>query len=160
MVRWYFARSDEARRLRDERDSYAPEYHRVRREVEMLCADSLHSSELIARLTADQDRYRAERNELRASRSAHGEPRPAHQEVPPLTPRPVRRDPYAHLESVPQPPRELGAVGETVGGRPYDPPVQMPALADVSAAVPRNPSYYPQSSYGLDGPASGREAGR
>ena len=160
MVRWYFARSDEAQRLRNERDSYAAEYHRVRRHVETLRADSLRSSKLVPRLTADRDRYRAERDELRASRTAHVEPRSAPQEVPPLTARPVRRDPYAHWEAVPQPPGELAAGGGTVGGGPYDPPVQMPALAEVSAAVPRHPGYYTPSSYGVDAAESGGEAGR
>lgn len=100
MVRWYFARSDEARRVRDERDTYASHYHRVQQDVEALLADSIRSSEVVARLCVDRDRFLAEHDELRAVRTVTGAPHSAPQEVSPLPRLSAQRDPYAHLGSV------------------------------------------------------------
>ena len=159
IVRWYFARSDEAQRLGDERDRYTSENGRVRREVEALRAESLRYSQNVVRVSADRDRYRTERDELRSSHTVHGDTRSALQEASLPTRLTVLRDPYAHVGSallcsgVP-----TAGNGDVVGGS-YGSSVSMPALAEVDAAAPRHFGYYTTSSYGLDAAERGSEAG-
>ena len=76
-------RSDEARRLGTERESYASELRRSKHEVETLRQSSAEHANALERSHAERDRYRRELDELRALRVCA-----------PSVPRHAMRDPY------------------------------------------------------------------
>ena len=93
MAACYLARIDEARRLEEERDRYASQFHQNQREVGAPRATSVRYSQSVAWVRADCDRYRAECKELRAARTVPSGLRPMSQEVrlPVVVPYPAIR---------------------------------------------------------------------
>lgn len=160
MAGWYLARSDEARLLGAERDALASQFHRAQREVEALRSASLRYSQCVARISADRDHYRAERDGLRAIRAEPSGLHPMSQEVTLPSRRHLPCDPYAHLGF--DPPATRGPVGGGEGNvsEARYAGLAMPSLAEVRASPPRHPSYRSASSYDLDITSTGEEAGR
>ena len=143
LATWYLARSDEARDLDAQRESSMSELRHVRSELAGLRDAMATQTGVLERTTADQDRYRTERDSLRGLRVAPAPP--ASGSVHRATP----RDPYESVGYVPPAPAGRPAPVGPEGPWLRHGEVAMPPLDAVEAELPRHPSYCPSRTYGL-----------
>ena len=142
LAAWYLSRSEEARRLGAERESYASAVRRLQHEVGTLREAAVGQASALERSHAERDRYRRERDELRAVRSAA-----------PIAPRHAMRDPYEDRGYEPPRTSDVARPDGSANRWSQGEEVAMPPLADVGVGVPRHPSYCPSNPY-VSGPSS------
>ena len=141
LASWYLLRSDEARHLGTEHESYASELRRSKHEVETLRLSSAELANALERSHAERDRYRRERDELRALRVGV-----------PSVPQHALRDPYEDRGYEPPRTSDVARPDGSANRWSQAEEVAMPPLADVGVGVPRHPSYCP-SNPSVSGPS-------
>ena len=145
---WYLTRSDEARRIKAEREVHATDLRRAQGDLANFRESFRRQSEAPERALADRERYRRERDELRiAAQRGVATPRHAGASVP----RPVIRDPYGEQEYESFRAAEGAPRGAPARVWPHHSEVTMPSLEELETEVPRHPGYCPQSSH-VSGP--------